>query len=342
MKLFVLITCSFLTLWGMQEAPHYYNGTIINAQTIVQLAPQAPTDILDHVQTWLSNNKSLVSAALGYEALIGSMKPFHDKTNGVLTQLGSPNKSPYNYVFDVPQSQLIMKIAGHCNRKYNLMVMAEYLKYPNDSFNAEHYNYSRQLTTGDFNLFGQNLNDNEFDVLNSSIGYTAPATELLSHPDYQKMQERLLATAQTGSPRYSAPKTYQTISRMAYYLLFLDAQQRVGFNHIVAPQMHLIHIPSRPEIVSDRNYVIVEKKIHNLQPLGAVSDEEKKELHNVVEATGLFNLTKDNVMRTEKGKIVVLDWEQPNNSNPRHFFHKAYDRFENNMNAGKIHLMKIF
>lgn len=269
------------------------------ANLLAQL--QAPQDVIVTTSKWISDNPDIINAALGYEALINSVKPFHDAVNELLKQKGLKNLSNFNYVFELPNTNYIIKIAGHANRKHNLNTLSYYLRFPQNPFDPAHYQYGRALTVQDYALFAQELPETDF--------------------DHVVFEDTILTVS-------SAPKTYQTISRGVNYLAFMHAKEQHQLDHLFAPETYLVHIPGRPTELSDRNYLIVEKKLENLQRIQDISEQQGKEIDIAVKEANLFDYSKENMFAGPYDTIACVDFEQPNNANPQQFNQKTVDLFK--------------
>lgn len=261
---------------------------------LAQLA--APTDVMQACSGWLNTNRDLIDCALGYELMVGSVKPLMDVTHEVLARKNLKNLSNFNYVFRIPQTQWVMKIAGHVNRKHNLNTLYHYVRYPENPFGEEHYQYGRALQSDDYILFDQKLADHAFD---------------------HAMQGGMIVLMR------QAPKTYQTISRGIHYLAFRQAQKKRGFMYVDVPETYLLHIPGRPQELSDRNYVIIERYIEGLQRIDTISDVQDKEINIAVQEAHLFDYSKENMLAHGKDGVMIVDLEQPNNACPIEFFEKS-------------------
>lgn len=280
------------------HVPRHVNDTPIDAQTILGLSPKAPEDVVQNVTAWLTSNPKVVDTALGYEPLIGGMRPFHDATNAALKKAGCDNMSRCNYVF-VTANGHIIKIAGHVNRRDNLTMLAA-------DFGRQ-YRWGRPLEKADFDALETNLKDDEFDARDE--------------------QGKQVAVR-------SAPRTYQTVSRMAHHLLLQQAVKQRNWRNVTAPNTYLVHVPGRPTYVSDRNYVIVEKQLNDLKDVGILSEHEKTTVKEVISSTGLSGCPRRDLLRAPDGSLVFLDGEQPNNANPKDFCHKNPRAFAHNVSEG--------
>lgn len=145
--------------------------------------------------------------------------------------------------------------------------------------------------------------------------------------------------------------TYQTISRMAYYLLVKEAVDKLKSEHIKIPKTYLFRLPGKPDIVSDNNYILVQERVKGIQSANAnnlaqLSEEAIHHLCKIAVTTGvLWGVSYSNLgMKEENGKMIIYltDLEQPNNSNPLKFFHGNSAKVESNVSVGNNRLDKMF
>jgi len=295
---------------NQSEVPNTYNGQLIDSKSIINLGPQAPQEVQQVAAQLVAQHPQLVDALLGYDSLTGDIKPLMVKAKAQLAQDGIVNKSNWNYVFALRNSpDWLVKIAGPANRDENISVLAHHVS-------GAPYYYGRPLAKGDADaVLLEHLSDDEFD---QEIKDQKPVINKDAH------------------------KTFQTISRYAYYLAFLNAQKQHGFKHVTVPETYLVHIPGRPTDVSDRNYMVVERQITG-GPVETLTHEEAEEAETAIKEIGLFQAKRDDFWKeASTGKLVLLDMEQPNNSNPRDFFHKNRAKFEGNANCGLQHFRESF
>lgn len=317
-KVFItlLLACLFAgQAYGAQErkeeaeiiAGNTYKGQVISAETLVKLAPRAPKQVEKQVQTWLQKNPKFVEAALDYEPMVNlgydkkTLQNTRVRHRGIIKRLnqitGQKNMSTYNYVYDVPGTGYVLKIGGLLNRLQNVVMMSG-------------KSYGVSLNQDDYARLSH-LPDANFD---KTVG--------------QQGQLEVIK---------NAPKTFQTSSRIATYLLFKDAKNKgsIAQNMQIVP-MYLVHIPGRPTELSDRNYVAIEPKVQGLSKIdfSNLSNQEKKQIAKVIRTIGLFDVNSDNLQKTQDGSIIFLDTEQPNTEAPGNFFHKAEYRIRSNTKNG--------
>lgn len=115
--------------------------------------------------------------------------------------------------------------------------------------------------------------------------------------------------------------TYQTISSLPTYFLYLRLKKESPLQHVYIPNTYLVHVPGTDESLSDGNYIIVQEKVSLVDSaqeqklLKALSGEQLCEVVRVVCACGLWD-TNGKIKFATDGRIVIVDLEQPNTSNP--------------------------
>jgi len=142
-------------------------------------------------------------------------------------------------------------------------------------------------------------------------------------------------------------KTYQTTSRMAYFLILQELKRTQGLEHIATQDTHLIYYPGSSGMPNDDNVFIVQKALPNNaqkltgEKLKILSNDMLEDLIYAIMGAGLWSI-KDNIFIDNKGKILYLvDLEQPNNSAPKNFFYKDAVRYYGNINAGLEHVFDM-
>lgn len=148
--------------------------------------------------------------------------------------------------------------------------------------------------------------------------------------------------------------TYQTASRMAYYLVLKERANKKGYKHIRIPDSYLVNIHGKAQTVEDADVLFVQKTIPGLQMLvhhsnraGAVSKKVIKELVDAVISVGLWNVQK-NILISDRHDVYVIcnvdlvGLSQPKNSSAKDFFHKSKERFDENVYVGLKGLLDLF
>jgi len=309
--------------------PKIFRGNIIDAQTIKELAPEAPENVKQQATTWLQDNPDFAKTVLGYQRLVdlteeekaqgllSITRKTYDATQAlVLEKTGTKNMSKWNCLFRLPTNRKwVVRAAGAVHIRQNVNRGAAHIKarlageLDKELNPSLYYDYNAPLTHEDYDRLAQNLEDSQCD------------SEMV---DGQAVV------------RKDAPKTFQTISRMAYHLRLQEVIEQEDLP-LVLPATHFIHVPGRPKDMSDRNYIILEKYMKGLQDVSLITPEEDATIRRAIEYSGLFTLNTRSLKRTKSGKLAILDFEQPNNSNPLAFLHKTtgtYNPYKGNYEAG--------
>jgi len=142
----------------------------------------------------------------------------------------------------------------------------------------------------------------------------------------------------------NALATYQTISRAAHSLRLNEWIEQNNETIINTPKSYLLHIPDQSFEVNDFNYIELEDYVENIGTpnkhpklfLNAISD-----VRNALIYTGLWNINPTQLLITTKNKISFIDLEQPNNTNPKTFFHKNREKYQGNINCGLYELNQM-
>ncbi|HBR70734.1 TPA: hypothetical protein DIC20_01465 [Candidatus Dependentiae bacterium] len=182
-----------------------------------------------------------------------------------------------------------------------------------------------------------------------------------------RLQNQIVAN---GIPRYhtkvsdeevaqlSPFDTYQTISYIPVFLRYCELQRLRPLRFVHVPDTFLLHVPGRPDVLCDKNYVIVQEKQDlvsreiALTKFCELKQEQIYELVLLIFYCGLWNM-RTNVHLTPGGMLVVNDLEQPNVTSPEGFYlqdvresHQlpffGKDRFKRNVEAGIRELYALF
>ncbi len=287
------------------EAPAKVVAEINAHQSLITHASKK-TDAHQQTEQWLAQNKDFVEAALGNQLLIGDVKPYHETvwklmaTKGLQNLSNTSGNNGANYIFRIPGSGNVVNIAGHCNRRTNMKVLAGDLLSTKFDWNK------RSLTSQDVELFQKQHADKKLE------------TEDIQIKESTEAGEQVLRT-------YRMPCTYQTISRFAAFLLFKATEKQLKFKHVETPETHLVHVPCRPTHLSDMNYVVVQQYQEDLENVGQISADEEGEIVAAIKSIGLVACNKGTLKRRKSDKkIIMLDFEQPDSANPRNFFNPIW------------------
>lgn len=122
--------------------------------------------------------------------------------------------------------------------------------------------------------------------------------------------------------RTKGGRTFQTISRMVYWLRAKHAQEELHLDRICLPLKYLMHIPGRPTVIDDTNYVVVAEKLSGVVPIletNLLGDKEVvAQLTHIIIRASLYDIHNNNVLAKD-GKACLIDFEQPNACKPSEF-----------------------
>lgn len=148
--------------------------------------------------------------------------------------------------------------------------------------------------------------------------------------------------------------TYQTASRMAYYLLLKERAREKGYKHVRIPESYLVNLPDKPQTVEDTDVMLIQKTVpgsqmlvHNPERADALSKKAIKELVDAVISVGLWNVQK-NILISDRDDLYLIcnvdlvGLSQPKNSSAKDFFHKSKERFDENVYVGLAGLLDLF
>jgi hypothetical protein len=125
--------------------------------------------------------------------------------------------------------------------------------------------------------------------------------------------------------------TFQTISRFAYYLRFLETAKKNNFNSFTVPATYLIPLEDDQPLTeySDDNCFVVQDRIPEScvtirEDKARISDANQqsfKELLAAIAPAAFWDL-EPNLLIDDNNKLLLADIEQGNNANPDFFLHK--------------------
>jgi hypothetical protein len=134
--------------------------------------------------------------------------------------------------------------------------------------------------------------------------------------------------------------TYQTLSRLAYYLRFVEFCQRERPSSLATLPTYVLYVPwATGNRCDDEHIIIIQKVLRNGVQLDLsgklynLTNTELTELFKMVKYVGYWDNFKKNIF-TVNGMLYILDLEQPGNSSPLDFFHKNRSKYEWNTVGG--------
>jgi len=142
--------------------------------------------------------------------------------------------------------------------------------------------------------------------------------------------------------------TYQTISSLPTYYFYLRFRSTMPSKYVYIPQTYLLKLPGASDIIADVNYIIVQERVALIEKPEAekritqLNDEQMKELIAVIASCGLWDI-KNKIHIAQDGRLVIVDLEQPNISNPIKGLNiQDTNRFYHNVFCGLDSLKELF
>ncbi len=277
-----------------------YKGQLMTADNILKLSPKVPEKLKRQVQSFLRSKPDLIELFSG--------QSFYKKLPG-------HDKAPFAFNFN----QIDASMKAYLEDMAIKIAHADAgIQIPSSGPGR----YNRALSN--FTVFMGP------DWVIKSSGFLNRRANILhevgmDNRDPELPQEKLDAFIQDFGPR-----TYQTISRMPYWLMVKEGIKKFKLNRIKLPKMYLVHIPGRPTQVSDSNYVIVEENIGGVLSGGEryvtqtkiMKDPEVKRQYEILQKyAALWDNSAANY-HVKGGILYPVDTEQPNNQKPSNFFWK--------------------
>jgi hypothetical protein len=124
--------------------------------------------------------------------------------------------------------------------------------------------------------------------------------------------------------------TFQTVSRFAYYLRFLDTAEKNNFVHFKVPATGLAPLNNNQpkQEYSDENSFVIQERLQgnwvsvkdNKNKLHDVNQQAFKEVLTAIQPVALWD--QSNLLIDENGNLAMTNLQQGNNANPDFFLHK--------------------
>jgi hypothetical protein len=122
---------------------------------------------------------------------------------------------------------------------------------------------------------------------------------------------------ETDCSKFEYIPSYQHCSRAAHYLRLSEFIQNSNCQHLRTTPTYLAHIPDKPKILSDENYVSIQLWVPNLKELKELSIEEQREIRK--------NIPRSALKEIHDGTIYAALWDIAgnlcvDNSNTSHYY----------------------
>ncbi len=158
-----------------------------------------------------------------------------------------------------------------------------------------------------------------------------------------KQSESVVAHADAVNYVVNFQGSIQLMSRMAIYLRIKELAELEKLT-IQVPEMYFVHLPDRPTIARDENYVIIERSVGTQLPFleetsYAFDANVIRDLVKIVAYTGLASLKKNILVNEQTGMVYLVDLEQPDTINPYYFFNGDLEAYQHDIIAGWNSLM---
>ncbi len=133
-------------------------------------------------------------------------------------------------------------------------------------------------------------------------------------------------------------ETHQTISRALNTKLLQDYAAKNNFSYITVPSITIISL-TNDNSINDTDLLVVTPKLENLTLLKEYSkkceipQQALEELIASITDVGIWDL-RNNLFINDKGKLVILDFEQPADTPASHFFYNLADKTAEGLPAG--------
>jgi hypothetical protein len=267
-----------------------YKGQEITAENILELAPKPPLALENKVQKFLRERPRVAHILSGAD---------YYKT------IGSSDKAPYS--LDLSQNSPDTPIiAGYFGPIKNALHAA-----------------------GIHNWRGQNFVIPLDDTIIKASGFSNRRENInayLRQTDPTQSYGKSITPAQLEKFKNEVGQTtYQTISRIAYWLRIKEIKAALNLDRICVPDKYLIRIPGRPAEVNDTNYVVGEAALRGAKPFDQTDLVEDPEvilqLMQVIGYANLWDINSNNILALN-GQACIVDTEQPNVAVPTNFFLK--------------------
>lgn len=141
--------------------------------------------------------------------------------------------------------------------------------------------------------------------------------------------------------------TYQTASRMAYNIVLDKWIKERNLPHIKKPTAYLLNLPEKSGCADDACFILeskfkdIHRVIQGSAEANSMPDETVVELVDAMIGVRLWDIH-SNLFTDSAGNILLIDLEQPNNSNPAMFFQENEHKYYHNLQCGLQDLLKVF
>lgn len=127
----------------------------------------------------------------------------------------------------------------------------------------------------------------------------------------------------------------QDMSKVAHYLRFSEVAQKESFEYLHVPATYLTHLPTRPDEVSDENYIVVQEWVPGLTELKKLDEREQiaqkknippralEEKHKATVYAALWNHMNKNLSIGPDGNYYFVNIQGPFNNHAEDFYYQG-------------------
>ena len=143
-------------------------------------------------------------------------------------------------------------------------------------------------------------------------------------------------------------KTYQGISRAAYYILLKETQEQEDLNDIYVPKTNIVAFTGKENEthVSDTSHFVVEEyleDLHSMTPevLRDLSPITIVQILKAIKGAYLWSIGGNLGVRADEKTVVLHDLEQPDCMSPQNFILKNSERAQIDAAIGMHELLEL-
>ncbi len=268
----------------------------ITPQTIIGMLAPLSSEQDRIVRSWTHEN-AWILAQLVEISSFNDFPAIYKANTEQLEAIGVKNLGTSNYDFQIPGSAVIAKVSGMATRRQNIIAGQDQMTESNNLINA----YSTSLEGAAREAAFENI--------------------------------KRFRTQRFAEYQRNPVKTYQGISRAAYYILLKETQEQENLNDIYVPQTNIVAFTGKEDEshVSDESHFVVEEYLEDLQKMTpeVLRDLSPKTIVQILKAingASLWSIGGNLGVRADEKTVVLHDLEQPDCMSPQNFVLKNKER----------------
>jgi len=229
-----------------------------------------------------------------------------------LATIGAKNLGTSNYDVLIPGSKVIAKISGMATRRQNIIAGQDQMTESNALLNA----------------------------------YSTSCEGAAREAALAKV--KAFRTERFAQYQSNPVKTYQGISRAAYYILLKETQEQENLNDIYVPQTNIVAFTGKEHEthVSDESHFVVEEflnDLHAMTPeiLRDLSPKTIVQILKAIKGSYLWSIAGNLGVRADEKTVVLHDLEQPDCMSPQNFILKNKERAQIDAAIGMHEVLEL-